>query len=122
MSYLQGTGTNAQSSSESISSVRARIYGSTDRASFSGILQAEVYYDSVKLADLSVGTSLDFNEQWSPYVTLTVPTGGWTWAKVQALEVRYLDASSAFETIHAYRAEVEVTIASGNTGAFFTFF
>ena len=57
---LVGVGTNAPSTGNTISQVRMRFYGSLNGGSFS----------------------------WSSYATLSTPSGGWTWAKVQALEAR----------------------------------
>lgn len=58
--YLMIEGTNAPASGDPIATVRARLY-----------------WDSNSDAP-----------QWSTYSTLTTATGGWTWDKVQALEVK----------------------------------
>jgi hypothetical protein len=31
--------------------------------------------------------------QWDPYITLTVPSGGWTWSKLQHLECKQFATS-----------------------------
>jgi len=62
-SILKIEGTNAPASGNTITLVRTRIY-----------------YDD------------DDNDtpHWSSYYNLSIPSGGWTWAKVQALESSYL--------------------------------
>lgn len=103
--FLNGTGTDAPTSGDAISQVRARAY---------------------------LGSSLDAGD-WSSYVVLSEPSGGWDWTKVNDLEVRFsgTDSGATTDTLaqiyysgvllgtalrvltssigRFYRAEVEVT-------------
>ena len=102
--YLQIEGTNAPASSDSITQVRARVYG----AYTSSLDRHLIYTDGRAEALFNQSSILPSTAGWSSYATLTVPTGGWTWAKVQALEyVTFLTLSSTLVSI--YRAEIEVT-------------
>lgn len=71
--FLLGEGTDAPTSGGTITQVRARLYASGN-----------------------VGTP-----GFGSYTTLTAPTGGWDWTKVDALEVKnYFDESDGFLTTH----------------------
>jgi len=59
-SNLNGTGTNSKTSGTSITQVRARM----------------------------LTRETGFTAQWSDYITVTPPTGGWTWQKANDLECR----------------------------------
>lgn len=79
--FLKAEGTNAPSSGGVIAEVKARLY-STDAGA---ALSANVYTDGLAQ---DLGVFSDLGVGWGGYVTLATPTGGWTWAKVQALEVK----------------------------------
>ena len=82
--YLMVEGTNAPGSGKVIAQVKTRNY-SNQTGDSTG--QVNVYTDS--LGELLGFSILDsFTTGWSPYSTLSTPSGGWTWAKVQALEIK----------------------------------
>jgi len=111
--YLVGTGTTAPTSGGTIIWVRARVF-----------------------ADAGTGAT------WSSYTTLFVPTGGWTWSKVNGLTAKIrkntsvgpstnvgpeiydgatllgipVNAASGNNTVAVYRLEVEVA-SSGGSGS-----
>ena len=100
--YLMAEGTNAPSWVATISQVRARIYG---RANLANTLSATIYTDSLgeSLGTPTVGGSN--TNAWGGYTTLSAPSGGWTWAKVQALEVKVY-TSGVRGDIYAIQLEV----------------
>lgn len=108
-STLKIEGTNAPSSGGTITQVRARIYGFTTDDD----IRCSIYTDG--LAETIGSGSAAFlpsTEGWSNYDTLTTPTGGWSWAKLQALEARLIYNSGnpvASGTSQASRVEIEVT-------------
>jgi hypothetical protein len=77
---LSGEGTNAPATGGTISSVEARIYTGTV-----GTQNWRIYTDAAAESLLNTSTTAD--DTWSSWSTLTVPSGGWTWAKIQALEL-----------------------------------
>ena len=77
---LRGAGTNAPASGGTISGVEARIYTGTV-----GTQNWRVYTDAE--AESLLNTSTTSDDTWSAWSALSVPSGGWTWAKVQALEL-----------------------------------
>lgn len=97
--YLMAEGTNAPSSGTSIIQVTARVYkqGGSNTT-------AEIYTDG--LAEM-LGTTTTSANGWNTPVTLTEPTGGWTWAKVQSLEVKLYKPSGA-PSADAGMVQVEV--------------
>lgn len=66
--YLLAEGTNAPSRIGTIMAVKARIY---------------------------IDDTVTNSPGWGTYTTLSIPTGGWTWAKVEALEVKLYRTSTA---------------------------
>jgi len=102
--YLLGEGTNAPSSGDTITQVRARLYDT----SFSIEMTTEIYTDSKGelLATLLTGGG---GNNYTSYTTLSTPTGGWTWAKLQALECL---AFARVTAARQNRVELEVTTNS----------
>ncbi len=102
--YLEGQGTDAPGSGSTINSVKFRVTASyTSSASTLGLrittdAAAETLLDTTQ-ALTTVDTEYTF--------TLTAPSGGWTWAKIQALEVRYW-RESGLGTVKVLRGEAEV--------------
>lgn len=106
---LKGEGTNAPGSGGTISQVRARIYGSTS-ASIAGVLEGYIRTDgAAELLGLPTINGTSVAASYSSYVTLSTPSGGWTWAKIQSLELTFVSDGSGVSSIQAYRAEIEVT-------------
>lgn len=96
-------GTNAPSSGDAISSIRVRAYGIR-----SGTCDVTIRTDG---AGETLGTAIiPTSTGWGNYVNLTVPSGGWTWAKVQALE--FVAAAFVFTTVSLARVELEVTTST----------
>ena len=74
---LQAQGTNAPASGNAIESVRLRAWGQND----SGGLLAVNALDVSLLGSITLLTG----EEFTDWLTLSAPSGGWTWAKVQSL-------------------------------------
>ena len=114
--YLFGAGTNGSASNTTtVSQVRARIYASGDDLGSSA--NAAVYTSGLgellgtatKVATIAPG--------YGSYTTLSTPTGGWTWAKVAALETKiYADPLVGADQVNVARVDLEVTIASPVVG------
>jgi hypothetical protein len=82
--HLQGNGTNAPDSGGTIVSVKARVRGYANYLGSADTVTATIQTsDSQTLGDADV-TSL--TAAWGSYTTLSTPTGGWTWSKIQSLE------------------------------------
>jgi hypothetical protein len=100
--YLMGEGTNAPTSGNTITQVRARIRASTADPE---TVSAAIYTDG--LGEL-LGTPTRSNvvQGYGSYVILSTPSGGWTWQKINDLETKiYLSNTSTFVSI----VEIEVT-------------
>ena len=89
---LRLAGTTAPGSGDAITQVRARVNGATVK--FTGpepwhTVIAEIFDGATSLgtpfADSEWWVQKDQNE-WGNYVILDEPVGGWTWAKLGALE------------------------------------
>ncbi len=90
--YLLGGGTNADIKQTTISKVECRIASSVDNSNDS--IVAKIYTDGLGelLATISE-TSLGWS--YTLWESLDIPSGGWTWEKVQALEAKiYYDKIS----------------------------
>lgn len=101
--YLMAEGTNAPSSGGTIVQVRAVIYGGSTAANTS----AAIYTDG--LGELLGTPTHSGSAGYESYTTLSAPTGGWTWAKIQALEVKIYRTSGMSACLPA-KVEVEVTL------------
>jgi hypothetical protein len=99
-------GTNAPSSGDNITQVRARFYGVEGGVNSSGI---EIYTDGESETLFSQTGLLGSTEGWTAYQTLTEPSGGWTWAKIQALEFKIWVDSLLTGSVAIHVAEIEVT-------------
>ena len=108
--FLQGDGTTASAASTgSVTSVRARIF-SYGNVSLAQRIDAEIFTDGL---GESLGTIFGTNSggnAWSEYTTLSTPAGGWTWTKVNLLEIK-LSKKNGSDVIGFARAEIEVTYA-----------
>lgn len=101
--YLHGQGTTAPTSGNPISQVRGRV-----KAGSVANVTAAFYTDALgeSLGSVTVGGS-----SWSAYVVLATPTGGWTWQKVNDLEVKVWQGSVAPDSSFGH-VEIEVTSAA----------
>jgi len=114
--YLMAEGTDAPGSGGAISQVRARIYGSKTGAG-AGV-NAAIYTNGLsELLGTPIVAATTGSAAYGSYTTLSTPSGGWDWAKVQALEIKiYGSTGVAFTSGEAFRVEVEVT--SGDASSF----
>lgn len=103
--YLMAEGTNAPSSGDDITSVSARIYSDGDTTT--GTTSAAIYTDGLGEL-LGTATNTTSSNSWGAYTLLSTPTGGWTWAKVQALETKvYISSFDASAQIMRVEISVE---------------
>lgn len=111
--FLMGEGTDAPSAGLTITQVRARIYGGSPVSEIP--MTATIFSDA--LAE-SLGVVVSSTTGgYGSYTTLSTPTGGWTWAGLQALEVKiYKNTASAGSTTVS-RVEIEVTSDASGTPA-----
>lgn len=100
--YLFAGGTSA-SGSGTITQVRARIRG----LSYPSTLYAAIYTDGLGEL-LGTPTRYGASAGYGDYVTLSTPTGGWSWAVVAALEVKVYKATGS-DTSLAHYIELEIT-------------
>ncbi len=111
-SILSGEGTTAPSSGTSISQVRARAYIYDGGGGMSGSMTAVNWREDTALTGTLLGTiDPPTATAWTNYVTLTAPSGGWTWAKVQSLSVEFDGSSGFMDAPDAFASEIEVTSA-----------
>lgn len=84
LNYLKAEGTNAPSGSGTISSVSVRAY-----IDVFCDFQANIYTDSeAENLGTATFTGSVSNPVWGSSTVLSTPSGGWTWAKIQSLEIR----------------------------------
>jgi hypothetical protein len=108
--YLYGKGTTAPTTGNTISQVRVRINSATDTGTTNR--SAAVYTSGLGelLGTVSItDTTTSTNHTWSGYTTLSTPSGGWSWEKVNNLEVKLYTASGNYAYI--WKIDVEVTSA-----------
>lgn len=113
--FMHAQGTNAPASNKTISQVRVRLL--TTGIFWDATINATIYTDSL---GESLGTATitgDTTARWGSYVTLSTPTGGWTFAKLQALEAKVYatDLSGATGTPTINQIELEVTVSNANS-------
>jgi hypothetical protein len=115
---LIGTGTTAPTSGGNITQVRARLFANADTSqAFHDLVQADI-----KDGSTSLGTPIGANNAtaaFGSYVTLSAPSGGWTWTKVNGLiaDIKRQTAIGGNAT-GAYKVEIEVTSdAAGSASA-----
>lgn len=91
--FVKAEGTNAPGSGGTILNVYIRAYARMSAGSSQG--NVEVYTDALAedLGSLTITTTTLGWSSWSS--ALTVPSGGWTWAKIQDLEFKAWRVSGA---------------------------
>lgn len=107
--FLKSEGTSAPSGTSTVTQVRARVRGADDDSSGVTLtLSAAIYTDALGelLGTPTVVTAAAY--AYGSYTTLSAPSGGWTWTKVQALETKIFKSGSA-KQVSADRVEIEVT-------------
>lgn len=119
--YLMAEGTNAPTSGGTISQVRARVFGVLPTGAGALDFNAAIYTNSLGellgTATRVAGGSAD----WSSYVTLSTPTGGWTWQKVNDLETKIYKTSGGNDQNDIYKVEVSVTYSDAGFTAGYPF-
>lgn len=105
---LNGTNTPSGVGDQQIKSVRFRIFGVTLAG---GRINSEIRLDG---GGEEVGNPVneeDPTPAWGPFIDATKPTGGWTFTKLQGLEVKFWeDIGNGSDETRVYRVEVEVTL------------
>ncbi len=104
---LSGGGTTAPASGADIIVVYARSHYS--KGGYTN-LKGEIYTDgkSELLGTIDQFGSASFGNIWTEWIELTVPSGGWTWAKVQALEIYTYGIGSSGASAYARHNEIKV--------------
>ncbi len=110
--YLKGIGTDAPASGLDIDLVEVRLYG-TVAAGNAGI-RCNVY-DGVASLGFCTNTE-NGGATWSSYASLSVPAGGWTWAKLQGLETRFYKQNN-IGIAQVFRVEIRVTSSVHDTAS-----
>ena len=108
--FLLAEGTNAPVNGGAISLVKARVHNRTPGVpQNSGSVEAAIYTDA--LGELLGTPNKDGDSPgYGSYATLSTPSGGWTWTKVQALEVKlYRTGGALANDTEPSRVEIEVT-------------
>lgn len=103
--YLEGEGTAAPSSGPAITDVRLIVRAWADDIGNLGIrvttdAAAETLLDHSSQS--LTGTAADY------LFSLTTPSGGWTYAKIQALEIRFWRAAGSNNDVRVVKSFVEV--------------
>jgi hypothetical protein len=110
--YVMAEGTNAPGSGGTIANVYVRMHHKWGSSSGTNAGELKIYTDALgellaTIAQSTTGTTA----VWSSWAVLTVPTGGWTWAKIQALEFKAYRTAGAttfqISQIQAYVATAE---------------
>jgi hypothetical protein len=112
--YAMAEGTNAPSSGGTIGTVYARIRGSISGSSQSAAVQ--VYTDALGESLVTI-TITNTTADWSSWTALSAPSGGWTWAKVQALEFKAYKIGGTTFTLFQIQISVEAAESAPDVGA-----
>lgn len=116
--FILAEGTNAPAAGGTIVKVQTRIRYAGSSAS-ARTVGWEVFTDALGESLGSFTQAMSATTQlWSAFSDLTVPSGGWTWAKVQALEVKVWEVSGG-ANIQIYQVGIGVITdeATPDTGA-----
>jgi hypothetical protein len=103
--FLLGEGTDAPPSGMTIGSVQARVINVFN--AFNVTTNAAIYTDG--LGELLGTATATTNLHSGDPVTLSTPSGGWTWAKIQALEVK-IYATGTDATYNARPAKIVLDV------------
>lgn len=105
---LHAEGTNAPATGGNITQVRMRFYADYNVSTI-GTITVRAYTNG--LAE-TLGTQTHNSNntpQYTSYVTLSTPSGGWSWSVLQALEVKIWLSVGTDGTALVARVELEVT-------------
>lgn len=108
--FLHIQGTTAPSSGYTISQVRVKMYGSSGDYDVSATVYTDGLAESLGTGTMSAGAS--------SFTALSTPSGGWTWAKLQALEVKVY-ATNTTASGRVAKVELEVTTSNAENVADF---
>lgn len=87
--YVMAEGTNAPSSGATIATVYVRMLHKWGSSNGANAGELKVYSDALGELLATVANSVTgTTATWTTWAALTTPSGGWTWAKVQALEFK----------------------------------
>ncbi len=100
-------GTNAPSSGDTIQKVKARVFGDAEASGDSISVDIHTDGQGESLGQLT----LDSSEGWSRTIILSVPSGGWTFAKLQALEATAFKTGT---TLAGAISRVEIIVETGS--------
>ncbi len=110
LNELRGEGTNAPASGGTILRVFWRLFSKSDSSDFS---RSKIYTDG-EGEELSERQLLaPATAAWSTWGEMNAPSGGWTWAKLQALEINTWPLSPAPIGLDLYRVEIFVEHTTG---------
>lgn len=108
--YLFGAGVSCPTTGDSIGSVEARAYAYNDQVASA----ATVYTDGLgETLGVILASSYYYTQDWSDFVTLAIPNGGWTWQKLNDLEVKMYATVAQTGFVFLYRVELRVTTTAG---------
>lgn len=107
--YLMAEGTNAPTSGNTITLVRARVVASRT-ATNGNVVHAAIYTNGLaELLETATCTPTSTSPENGAWINLSTPSGGWTWQKVNDLEVKIYQTNNQLNTVNAYQVDVEVT-------------
>lgn len=111
--YLSGTGTTAPGSGNLITKVEVRLYGHSGNVPN---IEGEIYNGAERLDNGDFENNRVGSAGWGSLVELNAPaSGGWTWAKIQTLEVRfYRTGMPGISSVR--KIEIKVTSTFGTRG------
>lgn len=112
--FVFAGGTNAPGSGATIRNVYARIRGSISGSSQSAA--CVIYTDSLG-ETLGTITITNTTAAWSDWILLSVPSGGWTWTKIQALEFKAYKIGGLNYTLSQIQVSVETAESAPDVGA-----
>ena len=110
--YVHAGGTNAPSSGGTITGVYVRIRAQTSVSRTAGF---NVYTDALGETLLSTTQALSATTTYYDWTALSVPSGGWTWAKIQALEFRAWVENSGSGSASLYVIQLAVSTDAGHS-------
>jgi hypothetical protein len=114
--YIKAEGTNAPGSGATILGVYVRVWGRSSVAGVPGELI--VYTDGLAAALGTLNWSNSGAVTPSAWLLLTVPSGGWDYTKLGALEFKAYKSTSTAATITIGKIEVVAyTVGAGDIGA-----
>jgi len=107
---LYAGGTTAPASGATIGTVYVRVYRLMQTAGGGSMTHVtEIYTASLgELLGTVTDTSTDSSGHWTAYTALSTPSGGWTWAKIQALEQKSYVSARSGTTDELRKVEIAV--------------